>query len=116
MELKATILIVDDEPELRENIALARTTAGYQVLTTGDGAEALNLLQVQPVELILADAAMPNVNGYQLYEQISKIPRLAMPLYFSLPANLIAIFVMANRWGLMIIQPNPFIRPICWPW
>lgn len=78
-----TILIVDDQPALRESIALTLEAAGYQVVGAADGIEALGLLQEQPVDLILADIAMPRLNGYQLYERVRSNPRwLHIPFVF----------------------------------
>jgi DNA-binding response OmpR family regulator len=64
------ILIVDDQPDIREMIELTLAAAGYRVVSCGDGREALDHLPTQPVSLILADIAMPEVNGYQLYEAV----------------------------------------------
>jgi DNA-binding response OmpR family regulator len=66
----ASILVVDDEPDLLNHIGLALEAAGYRVLKANDGLEALDCLQLEPVDLIVADIAMPQMNGYQLYEQV----------------------------------------------
>jgi DNA-binding response OmpR family regulator len=65
-----TILAVDDEPDLLENINLTLEGENYHVLTASNGAQALQVLQSHPVNLILADIAMPDMNGYQLYERV----------------------------------------------
>jgi len=44
------------------------------VLLAHDGFEALEILQEHPIDLILADIAMPRINGYQLYEQVRENP------------------------------------------
>jgi len=78
-----SILVVDDQAELLDNIRFALETAGYIVLTACDGLEALEILNVQPVDLILADIAMPRMNGYQLYERVRQNPHwLAIPFIF----------------------------------
>jgi len=83
MDPGASILVVDDQPELLENLALVLEAEGYQTYTAGDGVEALELLETQPVDLILADIAMPRLNGYQLYERVRENPRwLAIPFIF----------------------------------
>lgn len=74
MKTKGSILVVDDEADLLDNISLALEAEGYQVLTASDGIEALAVLQTESVDLILADIAMPNMNGYQLYEQVRETP------------------------------------------
>ena len=70
MNPTASVLIVDDEPDLLENIGLALEGENYQILTAGNGVEALQILQSRPVDLILADIAMPDMNGYQLFERV----------------------------------------------
>jgi DNA-binding response OmpR family regulator len=78
-----TILIVDDDVDILANVKLALETEGYQVLTAEDGLEALALLQSQPVHLILADIAMPQMNGYQLFERVRQEPKwVAIPFMF----------------------------------
>jgi DNA-binding response OmpR family regulator len=68
--MSAAILAVDDQQELLESIALTLRVAGYTVLTVSNGADALETLRTQPVDLILADIAMRGMNGYQLYQQV----------------------------------------------
>ena len=74
MSTGATILLVDDEQALLDYIGLALQMEDYQVLTANDGIQALELLQSQSADLILADIAMPNMNGYQLYEKVCQNP------------------------------------------
>ena len=79
----ASILIVDDQPEIVDNVALILDAEGYQALTANDGIEALHVLERQPVDLILADIAMPRLNGYQLYERVRQNPDwIAIPFMF----------------------------------
>lgn len=75
METVASILVADDEPNLRDSIRQALERVGYRVLTAGDGEKALALLESQPVDLVLADVAMPGMNGYQLYERVREKPQ-----------------------------------------
>ena len=83
VKTKVCILAVDDEPDLLDNIGLALEAKGYRVLTANDGIEALAVLQTEPVDLILADIAMPNMNGYQLYERVREKPKWgAIPFIF----------------------------------
>lgn len=77
METNGTILVVEDEVDLRENIQLSLEKSGYNVLVAGDGTEALEMLHLQPVDLILADIAMPEMNGYQLLERVRENPKWA---------------------------------------
>ena len=83
MDPQATILVVDDQPEILDNLELLLEAEGFQVLTARDGIEALALLQSQPVDLILADIAMPRMNGYQLHRRVRENPQwVAVPFLF----------------------------------
>jgi DNA-binding response OmpR family regulator len=83
MDPLATILIVDDQPEILENIELILSIEGYRVLAAADGPEALDLLQGHAVDLILADIAMPRMNGYQLFERVRENPQwIPIPFLF----------------------------------
>lgn len=79
----ASILVADDEAGIVDNVALLLEAEGYQVLTAGDGFEALKALESQAVDLILADIAMPGMNGYQLYDRVRQNPLwLTIPFLF----------------------------------
>lgn len=68
----SSILVVDDHVRLLNGIRLHLEAEGYQVLTALNGVEALDVLSTNLVDLILADIAMPRMNGYQLYEQVQQ--------------------------------------------
>lgn len=83
MSMTATILVVDDQRELLSSLELTLSSAGYRVLTAENGLVALELLRHETVHLILADIAMPRINGYQLYEQVRENPRwVPIPFLF----------------------------------
>jgi len=83
METSASILVADDEPHLLDGIRLTLETAGYEVLAVPDGLKALAALQSQPVDLIVADIAMPHMNGYQLYKRVRENSQwVSLPFIF----------------------------------
>ena len=65
----ATLLLVDDEADVREVTAETLTDAGYHVLVAADGQHALELLRGHAVDLLLADYAMPGMNGIELIRE-----------------------------------------------
>lgn len=71
-----TILIVDDEPDALQLIGrmLAASGRGYRTLLARDGHEALNILQESRPDVILLDLSMPNMDGFQVLEQLSHDP------------------------------------------
>ena len=65
-----TILIVDDERAVRELVAAALTRAGFEVRMAGSAEEALTLEAHRPVDLLLTDVILPNINGAELAKRI----------------------------------------------
>ena len=69
-----TILVVDDETSILDNLADLLALSNFQVLTAGDGLDALAILEVSSPDLIIADVMMPRMNGYQLYHRVRANP------------------------------------------
>ena len=65
-----TILIVDDDKEIAKLIEVYLMNEGYQILQARDGIEALKVLALNPVDLIVLDVMMPNMDGLELCKQI----------------------------------------------
>ncbi|MEP7068110.1 MAG: response regulator [Usitatibacter sp.] len=65
-----TILAVDDSPSMRRMVVYVLTSAGYSVLEAGDGDEALRLARKHPVDAVLTDQNMPNMDGIALVERL----------------------------------------------
>jgi two-component system KDP operon response regulator KdpE len=61
----STILVVDDEPQLRRAMKVTLTDLGYSVVEAKTGEEALNLLRRETVELVLLDLNMPGIGGLE---------------------------------------------------
>ena len=70
--MKARILIVDDEPEIREMLSRHFRFDGYDVETASDGNNALTILEQQRVDVVVSDIMMPGMNGIELLRQIRK--------------------------------------------
>ncbi|HLJ62735.1 MAG TPA: ATP-binding protein, partial [Stellaceae bacterium] len=91
-----TILLVEDEEDVRQVAAEALTDVGYRVLVAGTGAEALSLLQARgPPDLLMSDVVMPGgTSGLDLAREVSrlhpKLPILLVTGYASLPEAPIA--------------------------
>lgn len=67
---KGTILVVDDEPLKRATLEIDLAAAGYRVIQAPDGATALQYLSEQPVDVVVADIRMPEIDGMQLLERV----------------------------------------------
>ncbi|WP_005034203.1 hybrid sensor histidine kinase/response regulator [Holophaga foetida] len=80
---EGTILVVDDEPDIRETACIALETLGFTVLTAADGQEAVEVFQNYRNEIraILMDLTMPRVDGKEAFHQIRSIdPRACVIL------------------------------------
>jgi CheY-like chemotaxis protein len=67
------ILVVDDQPDIRQLVALVLTEEGHDVSTARDGAEGLRLLEGgPPYDLIVSDLRMPNLDGPSLYLELGR--------------------------------------------
>jgi len=67
-----TILVVDDEPDVRKFLKTALVEAGFNVITAGDGFEALQTIKKQIPDLISMDLAMPGKSGVAFYRDLVK--------------------------------------------
>jgi PAS domain S-box-containing protein len=77
------VLVVDDDESGRYLLATVLRTHGYDVVQAADGAEALTEARKTPVDLVVTDILMPNMDGYQLCREWKSDPRLAtVPLVF----------------------------------
>lgn len=77
------ILIVDDNADARTILAKTLASKGYTVMTAADGAEALQLAQEAPPDMIISDILMPVMDGFQLCRQCKEDDRLArIPFVF----------------------------------
>jgi DNA-binding NtrC family response regulator len=66
------ILIVDDDPSIRNVLKTVLSDLGYQVETAFDGTSALNLVAGQFFDVIITDLVMPDINGIDLIQKIRK--------------------------------------------
>ena len=64
------ILLAEDHVPLLRNLAFLLTIAGYEVITAGNGLEALNALKNRTPDLIISDIDMPCMNGFELLGRV----------------------------------------------
>jgi CheY-like chemotaxis protein len=69
-----TILIVDDDPDMRKLATIILSREGYGVIEAEDGSIALDLAKIKMPDLIISDVMMENVNGFMLYELLHDDP------------------------------------------
>jgi DNA-binding response OmpR family regulator len=69
-EKKTTILIVDDDLQLLQLVALNLELEGYAVLLAGDGKQALSQIETHAPDLVLLDVMMPRMNGFAVCHRV----------------------------------------------
>jgi two-component system, OmpR family, response regulator MtrA len=68
----ARILLVEDDPSIREITAIGLTAAGFEVTTANDGVEGLERFRSDPFDLVLLDIMLPRLDGYEVCRQIRR--------------------------------------------
>lgn len=71
-----TVLVVEDERDIREVLRRYLERAGLSVLTTGSGAEALRLLETAPPDLVVLDLGLPDVDGTDVLKEVRTLGHL----------------------------------------
>ena len=66
----ATILVADDEQDIRELVAYRLSRAGYTIIEARDGQEAFELAADQAPDMAVLDVMMPRLNGFDLTERL----------------------------------------------
>lgn len=73
--MKKIILLVEDEPLLRNLLKQRLEKEGFEVLAVENGQEALEMLKGKEMDLILLDIILPKVSGFELMEKLREDPQ-----------------------------------------
>ncbi len=83
----AAVLVVDDDPTILESVADTLRLAGYHPVTAENGLQALQRMQEVVPDVIVADIAMPEMDGYRLHQAIRHNPAWALIPFIFLTAR-----------------------------
>lgn len=72
MNIKANILVVDDEKNIRDGLRLSLNKDGHNVFIAIDGQEALSTMKKEEIDIVITDLKMPNMDGESLMNNITK--------------------------------------------
>ena len=78
MTISNVILVVDDDPAIRDSLSKELRAAGYSTLTANDGIEGLSAVQSRGPDLVLTDLAMPRSDGFELIAAVRAFSRMPM--------------------------------------
>lgn len=86
---RPTILVVDDQRDVRTLLTRILEAAGYQILSAVDGMDALRLCHTvgEPIDLLMTEIQLPGLSGIELAEHFRKLHPLASVLYVSASAD-----------------------------
>lgn len=102
----ATVLIVDDEPHIRAFYRAALERHGYEIREARDGADALEMVREQPVDLVVADVVMPRMGGRELVWTLSQTTP-------ETPVILISGLLAADHMDHLDVQPAAYlVKPV----
>ena len=82
-ENSSSILVVDDNPEIREIIQVLLGGEGYLVETAGNGVKALEMLENREYDLIILDIMMPKADGYAVLDALRRMKRTTPVLFLT---------------------------------
>lgn len=76
MVTEKNVLVVDDEPMIRESVSAYITKQGYHVFTAEDGNEALEIFQNYPIMFVILDLMLPGMSGEEVCQAIRRQSRV----------------------------------------
>lgn len=107
------ILVVDDEPAVRENLARFLKLEGYLVFEAADGLEAVQMALRSPPDLVLCDLNMPGLDGFGVLARLRAEPTTAGVPFVFLTASTATVDETAGyRLGANEYVTKPFRLPV----
>ena len=113
---KVHILVIDDEPSVRQMCVRTLCSRGYRVTETNSGAEAIAYLQDQTCDLLLTDLKMPGMGGLEVCRAVRRfdpeLPIVIMTGYGTMESAIEALQVGASEFILKPFRPDELVIPI----
>ena len=104
-----TILLVDDDASLRRIVEHTLSAQGHTVHSAGNAAEALRLFKTEPVDLVISDIRMPDMDGIELLRQIKRLDENAVVVMITAFSS-VETAVEAMKAGAFDYVTKPFNR------
>jgi DNA-binding NarL/FixJ family response regulator len=107
--MSAQLLLVDDEPGLREAVKEYLQESGFGVRVASNAREGWELIQQNTPDLVISDVMMPQVDGYQFLKQLRDDPRFAsLPVIFLTAKGMTSDRIQGYQAGVDAYLPKPF--------
>src|SRR5262245_59590678 len=99
------ILVVEDDPDSRDFLVTLLKLEGYTVATANDGLEAIQKVESEPIDLIVSDISMPNLDGIEMTKLIRQNPD-----FRNLPIIVISAYGSGNLINAINVGANAAMR------
>lgn len=103
-----TLLLVDDEPGIRSALTRVLRRDGYRILSAAGGAEALELLALNPVQVIISDQRMPGMSGTDFLSVVSQLYPDTLRIILSGYTDLMVVTDAVNRGSVFKFLTKPW--------
>jgi len=108
---KKTVLVVDDDPEIRKLLVTALTRMGFDVSSAADGKTAIKRLDEVRPSLLCVDLMLPESSGYDVCEHVQKTPALSgLPILMVSARSMPEDRAQAEEVGVRVYLPKPFTQ------
>ena len=107
--MSAQLLLVDDEPGIREAVKDYLQESGFSVQVASNALEGWEWMQLNTPDLVISDVMMPQVDGYQFLKQLREDPRFkALPVVFLTAKGMTTDRIQGYQAGVDAYLPKPF--------
>jgi two-component system, OmpR family, response regulator ResD len=103
-----SVLVVDDDPNIRRMIVAALRRDGYQFLEAPNGRDALDLMRDQHPDVVVLDLMMPVLSGWDVLRERQHDPSLSRIPVIVVSANRDPDVAVAVNAGICAFLPKPF--------
>ncbi len=107
-EALRTLLIVDDEANVISSIKRLLRTENYRILTASNAAEGMNLLALHPIQVVISDQRMPQINGSEFLSRVWKMYPDTIRILLTGYTDLESVTQAVNRGAILKFLTKPW--------
>jgi two-component system, probable response regulator PhcQ len=106
--MRPTILLVDDEPNVRKALMRVFAEGGYRIFTTSNSDQALRILQEHRIDVIISDERMPGITGVQLLKIVREFAPETIRIILTGEASLESAIAAINEGEIFRFLVKPW--------
>jgi EAL domain-containing protein (putative c-di-GMP-specific phosphodiesterase class I)/CheY-like chemotaxis protein len=110
------VLVVDDDADVRQTMVRILSTLHHKVSVANDGAQALRILEHEPIDLVITDLSMPNLDGMGMLRHLrecqQELPVLLIAGAPTLESALSAVRYRASEYLVKPLEPETFVAAV----